>query len=267
MSEYPCDQPISVNITLTSGECTVIAEQRDTAAVTIEPYKRDNKSKEAAELTKVDFTDGRLTIRGPEGVTGWLLGRGSGSIDVTVRVPMQSSVSVKSATAPLWLRGRLAKVSATTASGPIEVEQAAECSVNTASGDIHVTACHGPANANTVSGDLQIDHVTGDIRAKSVSGDVRIEHSDGSVQANSVSGDITLGSVRTGLCKVNSVSGSLAIGIPSGTGVWMDLNSISGTTSSDLAIGDMPTDSPKSNMEIRATSVSGDIEIFRANTR
>lgn len=265
MSEYPGSTPISANITLASGDCIVTAEQRDNTTVSVTPHKNDAKSKEAAEATKVDFRDGRLTIRGPEGMTGWLFGRGSGSINIVVKVPLGSNVTVKAASAPISLQGEFNVASATTASGRITVEKAAECSVNTASGEIRVMECAGNANGNTVSGDLQIDRVGGDLKAKSVSGDVRIGTTDGDIQANSVSGDVSIGTVKSGFCKVNSVSGSVSIGVASGTGVWMDLNTVSGTTSSDLPVGDMPGGA-KASLELRVSAVSGNIDLFRSHS-
>ena len=99
---------------------------------------------------------------------------------------------------------------------------------------------------------------------KSVSGDVRLGYVGGAVTGGSVSGDITIGTIKTGNCQLKSVSGSVSIGIASGTGVWMDLNTVSGTTSSDLAVGDMPTEGGSANAELRVGTVSGDIDVFRS---
>ncbi|MGH8879332.1 MAG: DUF4097 family beta strand repeat-containing protein [Stackebrandtia sp.] len=262
MPEFACDGPISVSITLASGSCEVLAEDRADAVVSVTPHKNNKSSAEAAERTKVDFRDNKLTVRAPEGMTGWLTG-GSGSIDVVVKVPSHSSVTAKSASAPITYRGEIEVASATTASATIVVEKAAEASVNTASGDVHVIECVGPARGNTVSGDLQLDHVGGDVNAKSVSGDVRIGYAGRSVQGNSVSGDINVSSIRSGHCRIKSVSGAVSMGVAPGTGVWMDINSVSGTTSSDLAVGDMPADTA-ANLELHINTVSGNIDLYRA---
>ncbi|CAM3208719.1 DUF4097 family beta strand repeat-containing protein [Stackebrandtia soli] len=263
MSEFPCSTPISVSITIASGECEVIAEERDTALVDVSPYRNDKRSVETAEATKVDFRDDRLSIQGPEGMAGWFFGKNSGSIRVTVRVPRGSSVNTKVASAQVQLRGELDTVSVTTASGGVSIEQAREASVNTASGDIHVMNCTGDARGNTASGDLQIDNVANDVSLKSVSGDVRVGSVGGSAQIGSVSGDVTVNRARTGSHRIKTVSGSASVGVAAGTGVWLDLNSVSGTTASDLAVGDMPTETT-ANMELRVNTVSGNIDIFRA---
>lgn len=265
MSQYPCDKPIAVNILLSAGLCEVTAEERDTAEVSVTPHRNDKRSKEAAEATKVEFRDGKLTVQAPEGMAGMVFsfGKSSGAIDVIVRVPIGSSVNAKSASAPIRLHGEYDQASATTASGSIVLEKAAEASVNTASGDVHVIECTGFAKGNTVSGDLQLDYVGGDIKAKSVSGDVRIGYAGQSVHAGSVSGDITINTVKSGTTQIKSVSGSVSVGVASGTGVWMDLNTVSGTTSSDLAVGDMPSET-SANLELRVGTVSGNIDLYRA---
>lgn len=262
--KFTCDGPISVNVTLSAGSCVVTAEERDTALVSVTPYKNDAKSKEAAEATDVDFREGRLTIRAPEGMTGWLFGKGGGgAISVSVKVPRGSSVTAKSSSASITYHGELEVVSAMTASGTITVERAAEASVNTASGDLRVIECTGSVRGNTASGDLQIDHVGGDANVKSVSGDVRISYAGRNVTAGSVSGDVIVNTITTGVGRLKTVSGSVSVGVASGTGVWMDLNTVSGTTSSDLAVGDMPAES-KANLELRVSTVSGNIDLFRA---
>lgn len=261
MPEFACDGPISVNITLAAGSCQVLAEDRLDAVVSVTPHKNNSKSVEAAEKTTVDFRDNKLTVRAPD-MTSWLLG-GNAAIDIVVKVPSNSAVSTKSASASITYQGDIEVASATTASGSITVEKAAEASVNTASGDAHVIECVGNAHGNTVSGDLQLDHVGGDVNAKSVSGDVRIGYVGGSLTGSSVSGDVNVSTMRAGHGRIKSVSGSVSIGIASGTGVWMDLKTVSGTTSSDLAVGDMPT-STAANLELRINTVSGNIDLFRA---
>ncbi|MFD0558564.1 DUF4097 and DUF4098 domain-containing protein YvlB [Stackebrandtia endophytica] len=264
MSEFPCDGPISVNVLLAAGRCEIIAEDRDSATVEVTPHRNDKRSREAAEATRVDFSNNKLTVQAPEGMAGMVINFGrSSAIDVAIRVPRNSSANVKSASAPINLSGEYDVVQATTASGEITVEKAADASVNTASGDIRVTECSGNAKGNTVSGDLQLDWVGNNTNLKSVSGDVRIGYAGGSVSGGSVSGDITINTLKTGNCQLKSVSGSVSIGIAPGTGVWMDLNTVSGSTSSDLPVGDLPTETV-ANVELRVGTVSGNIDLFRS---
>ena len=264
MSEYPCDGPVSASILLAAGRCEVTAEERDTVSVEIAPHRKDKRSVQAAEATRVEFRDNKLTIQAPEGMAGMVFNFGRGSaIDVTVRVPTGSSVNAKTATAPIQLTGEYDVVQATTASAPIRVEKARSASVNTASGDLQVTECTEEAKGNTVSGDLEISYCDGPVSLKSVSGDVRVGYTGGAVTGGSVSGDITIGTITTGNNQLKSVSGAVSVGIAPGTGVWMDLNTVNGTTSSDLAVGDMPPEN-QAQAELRIGTVSGNIDIFRS---
>ena len=265
MSEFPCDQPVNVNVTLGQGDCSITAEDRGTVVVTVEPYKTDKKSIVAAEETEVSFDNGQLRVRTPESMTSWLFSGGAsknGAVKINIKVPTGSNATVKSSSAAVLCNGDFLRTSLTSASGSLTVASANSVKANTASGEIRVYDCTESASANSASGDIQFDRVGGDASAKSVSGDIRMGHIGASVSANSVSGDISVDSVHGNSCRLKTVSGSIAIGIPSGTGVWMDLNSVSGTTSSDLAVGDLPGDSD-ATLNLRANSVSGNIDLFR----
>ena len=50
-----------------------------------------------------------------------------------------------------------------------------------------------------------------------------------------------------------------------GTGVWMDLNTMSGRSVSDLAAQDDPP-AAQTGLELRVRAVSGDIHVHRAHT-
>ncbi|HIV58612.1 MAG TPA: DUF4097 domain-containing protein [Candidatus Stackebrandtia faecavium] len=268
MSEFPCDQPVTVNVTMGQGCCIITAEERGSAAVTVEPFKTDRRSAAAAEETEVTFDNGQLRIRTPESMTSWLFSRGeskNGAVKITIKVPTGSSASVKTSSAEVQCHGDIARANLTSASGPITVARANSVKVNTASGEVHVYECVESGSGNSASGDIQFDHVGGDLSVKSVSGDVRVGRADSNVNGNSVSGDISVDSVGGSSCRLKTVSGSIGVGIPSGTGVWMDLNTVSGTTSSDLAVGDLPGQM-EATLDLRANSVSGNIDLYRTTS-
>jgi hypothetical protein len=79
-----------------------------------------------------------------------------------------------------------------------------------------------------------------------------------------VSGDQEHAAVLRGRLAANSVSGDVHIGVRRGSKVFLDCNTVSGDTRSDLELsGDVPAgDGPL--VEIRAKTVSGDIRITRA---
>ena len=121
----------------------------------------------------------------------------------------------------------------------------------------------GQAGINTASGDVELRRV-GSAKVNSASGDVRIEDS-GPVDANTASGDIRLRSVASGEVRLHSASGDLDVGIAKGSRLWVDAQSLSGDTSSELELEAAPSgDDDGPLVELRAQTMSGDISVRRA---
>ena len=135
--------------------------------------------------------------------------------------------------------------------------------IKTVSGDVELGRVEGDLEVKSVSGDVAVDAVAGRTTVNSVSGDIRIGAADGSVTAQTVSGDQRLGAVAEGTVTLKSVSGDMHVGIRPGTRLWVDAKSVSGDTSSELAVGDTPVDGEGPMVELRATAMSGDIRVVR----
>ena len=74
--------------------------------------------------------------------------------------------------------------------------------------------------------------------------------------------DIRVGAVRGAELHANSASGDVMVGVPTGTKVWLDLNTVSGSTASDLQMtGEPVSDGPVATVQVR--TISGDIQIRR----
>src|SRR5207248_70141 len=112
--------------------------------------------------------------------------------------------------------------------------------------------------------DVDVEIVRGAVNVASASGDVTIAASYGDVHANTVSGDQDHGAVMRGRISAQAVSGDVTIGVRRGSKAFLDCNTISGDTTSELEVtGEVPVgDGPM--VEIRAKTVSGDIRITRA---
>ena len=63
---------------------------------------------------------------------------------------------------------------------------------------------------------------------------------------------------------MQSASGDKTVGIRRGSRVHIDVRTMSGDTSSELEIEDAPALGEGPEVELRATSMSGDIRILRA---
>jgi DUF4097 and DUF4098 domain-containing protein YvlB len=122
----------------------------------------------------------------------------------------------------------------------------------------------GSVNVQTASGDIDIDIVRGSANVATASGDLRIDEAYDNVNANTVSGDQTLGAVLRGNISAHSVSGDVQIGVRRGSKVFLDCNTISGDTSSELELTPEAPGGDGPLVEIRAKTVSGDIQIMRA---
>jgi DUF4097 and DUF4098 domain-containing protein YvlB len=83
------------------------------------------------------------------------------------------------------------------------------------------------------------------------------------VSVNTASGDQNIARVAQGRVRCNAASGDIRIGIAEGTAVWLSVNSISGSVRSELD-GAAPPEEGEPTVEVRANTVSGDIELVRA---
>ncbi|THV43524.1 DUF4097 family beta strand repeat-containing protein [Glycomyces buryatensis] len=265
-TEFTHDGPITAAITLADGSITVTAHDSDQVLVEIKPAQRKaDGDVDAADLASVSFEDGHLRVVAPEKGQNWFFKKHIG-VHVAVKVPGGSDVSLKSASAPISVHGKLGLVSINTVAGAVAVEQGTVVKANTVSGAVSVIEAADELRANTASGQVRVDHVGGEFSAKTVSGAVIAERVDGSVRATTVSGAIEVGALKSGSCRVSNVSGRISIGVVPGTDVWMDLDAKAGTVTSELAAGDTspaPADGGTS-LEVRARSLSGDIYLHRA---
>ena len=70
--------------------------------------------------------------------------------------------------------------------------------------------------------------------------------------------------MREGEVTLQTASGDIEVGIKQGSKLWIDARSMSGETSSELELGDAPSDGDGPLVEVRATAMSGDIKVKRA---
>ncbi len=72
------------------------------------------------------------------------------------------------------------------------------------------------------------------------------------------SGDLTIGTARRGRVSAKGASSDVRIGIPAGTPVWADINTVTGSVRSDIASVGAPQEG-QDHIELEARTVSGDI--------
>jgi hypothetical protein len=192
---------------------------------------------------------------------------GTPEMRLRISCPKNAALDVRTKSADLQARGDYGIVDFKTASGDMFVERSSDAYAKTASGDVHLDAVGGSLDVKTVSGDVHVATVARDANVQAVSGDVHIRSNDGSVSANTVSGDQKYDAVMRGRVELRAVSGDISVGIRRGSRVFIDANTVSGSTSSEFELSDAPSAPPAADaplVEVFAKTVSGDVRVERA---
>ena len=262
--------PLTLDVRLAAGEVVIEAEEAMRTEVTVEPL--NEAARDVIDATRIDVRAAggggqEVRVEVPER-RGFFFGHGP-QFDVRVRCPAGTRVDLRTRSADVAARGRLGALTAKTASGDVDVSEVeGDVQISTASGDVQLGSAGGSVDVNTASGDVTIGRCAGRVAALVVSGDLTVHDAEADVETNSVSGDQRIEAVATGSVSARSVSGDVTIGVRRGANVWLDVRSLSGDTSSELELTDGPSGSDDAPLvEIRANSVSGDIEIRRAAAR
>ena len=265
MYDFPVDGPVPATVRISSGRLRVFAETRDSVSVDVQPGSSSEASRQIADQTRVEMTPDGLLVETPQ-LRGFMVFR-SGNVNVTVRLPRDSRLLVRTSSADVEVEGRVGPSDINSASGDLRIEHVAgDLHRGAASGDTQFGRIDGDLSCNSASGDVRGESVGGDYTGKSASGDITIDTIGGSARCNSASGDIRLGNLARGEARVHTASGDVTIGVAEGTGVWMDLSTVSGSTRSELDVGDAPADGTGATLSIQARTASGDITIRRARS-
>jgi DUF4097 and DUF4098 domain-containing protein YvlB len=97
---------------------------------------------------------------------------------------------------------------------------------------------------------------------KTGSGDLELKRSEADVTLSTASGDLVIGRAPRGKIAAKNVSGDVLVGIPAGTPVWTDVNTVTGSVASNLQSAGRPADG-QDYVELRATTVSGDVRLVQ----
>ncbi|MFI1764525.1 DUF4097 family beta strand repeat-containing protein [Streptomyces sp. NPDC020800] len=218
MQKFDTPAPVSAVLDIPAGRIRFIAADRADTTVEILPADpAKGRDVKAAEQIEVAYRNGVLRIEAPA-AKNRVLGT-SGSVEVTVQLPVGSRVEAKAAAAEFRGVGRLGDVAFEGGYRSVKIDEAASARLTAHDGDVSVGRLGGPAEISTQRGGIQI--------AEAVHGAVtlRTQH-----------GDITVGAAR-------GVSASLDAGTSYGR--------ISNTL--------MNADGAAAGLNISATTAYGDI--------
>jgi DUF4097 and DUF4098 domain-containing protein YvlB len=267
---------VRLNLDLPVGAIEITAASTEDTRIELEALSRNDQVREFVEAARIDLVkrgDVDEVLVEVQMRHGFLISFGRGP-DMRLRItcPLGAELDIRTKSADVDANGQFGAVEVKTASGDINVEEPqGRVRIKTASGDVSVEHAHSSLDVQSASGDLHAGAVDGELRVQLVSGDLKVGdvHGD-SVRANTVSGDQRLEAVERGRIDLRSVSGDVAVGVRRGSRLYVDANTVSGSTSSELELSDAPTqvlsdDAPL--VELFVKTVSGDVRLERAPAR
>jgi Putative adhesin len=269
VSALDASSPAEIDVRLAAGDIEI--DPTLDGRIEVELIAHDEESQRLVDEARIELHDhhGRpqLIVDVPNKSRGFsfALVFGRSGVSCRIRCPEGSLVSVRSKSADFRAGGRIGGLTVSTASGEVEAHRVeGGVNVKSASGDVSIREIGGSVNVQTASGDVELEIVRGAVNVATASGDLAVGEAYDDVNANTVSGDQEHRAVVRGHIGAMSVSGDVTIGVRRGSKVYLDCNTVSGDTTSEL---ELTTDAPAGEgpmVEIRAKTVSGDIRITRA---
>jgi hypothetical protein len=281
MPTFETLEPISVTIALGVGDVRITASDRSDTVVSVTPSDGAKQSDlQAAENTRVEYSQGSLLIKAPKSWKRYTPFGGGESIDVAIELPAGSRVEAEADVADFTSHGRLGECRFTTAVGKIRIDDTGPLHVSTSggnvtvdrmtgrgeitgSGQIRIGEIDGSAVIKNLNGVIWVGEVTGDLRCNSANGDVTIDRALGAVAAKTANGAVRIGEVVRGSVELGTAYGELEVGIREGTAALLDVRSSYGSVRNSLKASDGPEPSDQT-VELRARTSFGDIVIHRS---
>lgn len=262
MPRFETPEPIFVRIEAGSGSVRLVASERVDTVVTVRPRDESRSSDLwAADNTRVDFSDGKLSINGAK--RGLPLVRG-GAIDIDVALPAWSKLQASLESADLCAEGQFADVKVDAASGDVEVDVVTgNLKASNASGSLSVRTVEGRASFAIGSGAVTIGDLDGELKFKGASGSFSVERLWGNLKARTASGSVAIAEAVRGAVSAHTSSGQVTVGVAEGTAARLDISTASGVVTTTL----QPTDGPLQGDEtliLQVRSASGDVDVQRA---
>lgn len=269
--QFDTPEPVALYVETGSGQIDVTATGTpgSTTESTVEVTGR------RAEEVDVHLDGRQLRVIAPKD-RGGLLGHDT-SLFVTVTVPSGSDLAVRTGSADLGVVGEIAEAAVKSGSGDVRLDVLTDSTtVETGSGDVEVEDARGPVRVKCGSGDVVVRHsgaelavstgsgdvllaaTLGPVVVKTGSGDVRVVESRADVALTTGSGDLQVETAHRGKYSAKGASGSVHVGVPSGTPIWTDISTVSGRIHNAVEGVGEPAEGAD-HVELRATTVSGDI--------
>lgn len=241
MDTFQTPQPPTVVVEAGAGRVEITADE--TAQTTVELTPLDAAGEATVAAATVEQRGSAIAVVLPR--HGGLF-RQSGAVAVSITCPRDSTLDVRTGSAPVRARGAYA-----------------EAAIATGSGDVDVETVAGSARLKSGSGDIRVGGASGEVDTRTGSGDVEIDRLDGALQTKSGSGSLTVRHAGTGAIRATGASGDISIGIERGTAAWLDVSTVSGRVTQALDESEAPRPDQR-QVQISARTVSGDLRVHRS---
>jgi DUF4097 and DUF4098 domain-containing protein YvlB len=282
MPVFETPEPISATLDLAVADVRIIAGDRSDTVVDVRPSNPSRGADvKAADQTRVEYANGRLSVRMAKDWTRYTPFGGAASVDITIELPTGSQVHGVSEMGPYDIDGRLEECTVRTGAGSVRLDRTGPLTVNTGmgevianrvaggadvatgSGQVRVGLVDGPAAVKNGNGETRIGEVGGDLRVKAANGDILVGQARASVVAKSANGNVRIGDVVSGAVVMETAAGKIEVGIHEGTAAFLDLKTHYGNVRSSLPAS-TASETSSSTVEVRARTSYGDIVITRA---
>jgi hypothetical protein len=237
--EFAASDPIDLRVRIPAGRITVTAARAQAATVTLSPEHPGGRGEKLVAATRVEFDQGTLSVIAPE---RRLLNPGAW-IEAAVELPEGSSCLVDTASADVSCTGELSALD-----------------VRSASGDVSAERVTGLARIGTASGDVEVGEAA-ELTVHTASGDVSAARVDGEISVRTASGDVQIGEASGRRTDIKATSGDISVAVTPGIRIYLDISTLSGTASSEL---EPSGESGSTDMTLVCRTISGDVQISRA---
>lgn len=209
MQTFATTTPVTTVLDIPAGRIQVIAADRADTTVEVLPADATrSRDVKAAEQIQVVHEDGVLRITAPEAKNQYF--GTSGSVEITVQLPIGSRVEAKAAAAEFRAVGRLGDVTFQGAHGTVKIDEAASLRLTAADGDVSVGRLGGPAEISTQRGDIRIaEAVRGTAVLTTQMGDISVDTAQGT--SASLDASTGYGRISNTLRNADGVSADLHI--------------------------------------------------------
>lgn len=280
MPSYETPEPISVLLDVYAGYVQLVATDRTDTTVDVRPSDpSDSSDVEAAQKTRVDYSDGTLMVRGPKRTFDF--SKKTRSVDIVIELPSGSKVDADVTAGSVRTSGVLGVTEVDMSAGSIHIDRTAALKADTGAGQVNVGVAGGNAEVKTGSGHIRIGRVDGslvvrnsnghievgtvegELRARSANGDINVERAGALVEAKTAMGSIGIGEVVRETVTLSTAMGGIELGIAEGTAAWLDAKTGFGRVTNTLEGSDGPGNATQT-VKVTAHTSFGDITVRRA---